>query len=184
MVPGNLLGKQQSGNIAAVGLDMYLQMVEHAVQQLKGQEVEEEYEPTLHLSVSAYIPEDYVDDTHQRLGLYKRLSSSERIGDLALLHGETQDRYGPLPDPVERLYEVMQVKLLAKSLKLESVEIRGKAIVIQFHHQAKLPEKGFSGSSTGVRTVFNLFLHYPFKSILLRRIGPHCMPSSTRYCRA
>ena len=139
---GNLLGKQQSGNIAAVGLDMYLQMVEHAVQQLKGQEVEEEYEPTLHLPVSAYIPEDYVDDTHQRLGLYKRLSSSERIGDLALLHGETQDRYGPLPDPVERLYEVMQVKLLAKSLKLESVEFRGKAIIIQFHHQAKLPERG------------------------------------------
>ena len=48
----------------------------------------------------------------------------------------------PLPDPVERLYEVMQVKLLAKSLKLESVEIRGKAIVIQFHNQAKLPERG------------------------------------------
>ncbi len=139
---GNLLGKQQSGNIAVVGLDLYLHMVEQAVQQLKGQVVEEIAEPTLHLNVSAYIPEDYVEDTHQRLSLYKRLSSSEEISDLALLHGETQDRYGPLPDPVERLYEVMQVKLLAKALKLESVEIQGRSIIIVFHEQAKLPDEG------------------------------------------
>ena len=139
---GNLLGKQQSGNITAVGLDLYLQMVEHAVQQLKGIEVKDECEPTLHLNVSAYIPEDYVEDAHQRLNLYKRLSSSEQIGDLALLHGETQDRYGPLPDPVERLYEVMQVKLLAKALSLESVEARGNSVAIAFHEKAKLPEDG------------------------------------------
>ena len=69
---GNLLGKQQSGSIAAVGLDLYLQMVEQAVQHLKGQDVEEECEPSLHLNVSAYIPEEYVDDTRQRLSLYKR----------------------------------------------------------------------------------------------------------------
>ncbi len=139
---GNLLGKQQSGNIAVIGLDLYLHMVEQAVQQLRGQVVEEIPEPTLYLHVSAFIPEDYVEDTHQRLSLYKRLSGSEQIGDLALLHGETQDRYGPLPPPVERLYEVMQVKLLAKTLKLESVEIQGTLIVIAFHEQAKLPEEG------------------------------------------
>ena len=139
---GNLLGKQQSGNIAVVGLDLYLHMVEQAVQQLKGQTVEEIPEPTLHLHVSAFIPEDYVEDSHQRLSLYKRLSGSEQMSDLALLHGETQDRYGPLPAPVERLYEVMQVKFLAKALKLESVDIQGCAIVITFHKQAKLPEEG------------------------------------------
>ncbi|MGB0911530.1 MAG: transcription-repair coupling factor, partial [Nitrospirales bacterium] len=139
---GNLLGKQQSGNIAVIGLDLYLHMVEQAVQQLRGQVVEEIPEPTLYLHVSAFIPEDYVEDTHQRLSLYKRLSGSEQIGDLALLHGETQDRYGPLPAPVERLYEVMQVKLLAKTLKLESVEIQGNTIIIAFHAQAKLPEEG------------------------------------------
>ena len=139
---GNLLGKQQSGNIAVIGLDLYLHMVEQAVQELKGLVVEEIPEPTLHLHVSAFIPEDYIEDTQQRLSLYKRLSGSEQIGDLALLHGETQDRYGPLPDPVERLYEVMQVKLLAKALKLESVEIQGSSIIIAFHKQAKLPDEG------------------------------------------
>ena len=59
-----------------------------------------------------------------------------------LLHSETQDRYGPLPDPVERLYEVMQVKILAKALKLESIDLQGKTFVIKFHDQAKLPDDG------------------------------------------
>ena len=139
---GNLLGKQQSGNIAAVGLDLYLQMVEQAVQQLKGHEVQEEWEPTLQLDVSAFIPEDYVEDTSQRLGLYKRLSGSERLGDLALLYGETLDRFGTLPDSMERLFEVMQIRVLAKTLMLEYVEVREGLLNLRFHEQAKLPEQG------------------------------------------
>ena len=139
---GNLLGKQQSGNIAAVGLDLYLQMVEQAVQQLKGHEVQEEWEPTLQLDVSAFIPDDYVDDASQRLGLYKRLTGSERLGDLALLYGETLDRFGTLPEPMERLFEVMQIRVLAKVLKLEYVELRQGMVNIRFHDQAKLPDQG------------------------------------------
>ena len=139
---GNLLGKQQSGNIAAVGLDLYLQMVEQAVQQLKGQEVEEEWEPTLQLDVSAFIPEEYVEDPSQRLGLYKRLSGSDRLGDLALLYGETLDRFGSPPAAMERLFEVMQIKVLAKALQLEYVEVRGGLMSLRFHERAKLPEQG------------------------------------------
>lgn len=139
---GNLLGKQQSGNIAAVGLDLYLQMVEQAVQQLKGHEVQEEWEPTLQLDVSAFIPDDYVEDASQRLGLYKRLTASERLGDLALLYGETLDRFGTLPNAMERLFEVMQIRVLAKALKLENVELRHGLVNIRFHDQAKLPDQG------------------------------------------
>lgn len=139
---GNLLGKQQSGNIAAVGLDLYMKMVEEAVQQLKGQEVEEEIDPTLHFNVSAFIPEDYVEDGHQRLSLYKRLSASQQIGDLALLHGETQDRYGPLPEPVERLFEVMHIRVLAKQLRLESVEAQRGRLALTFGHKASISEEG------------------------------------------
>ncbi len=139
---GNLLGKQQSGNIAAVGLDLYLQMVEQAVQQLKGQEVPEEWEPTLQLDVSAFIPESFVEEASQRLGLYKRLSASDRLGDLALLYGETLDRFGPLPQPMERLFEVMQIKVLAKAMKLEYVEVRNGIFSLRFHDKAKLPERG------------------------------------------
>ncbi|MEW6543966.1 MAG: transcription-repair coupling factor [Nitrospirota bacterium] len=143
---GNLLGRQQSGHIAAVGLDFYLQMVEQAVQELKGRVVEVEPDPALHLPVSAFIPEEYVGDAHQRLSLYKRLSSALQVGDLALLHGEIQDRYGPLPDPVERLFEVMQIRLLAKSLRLASVEVKsggtGGTMAVSFAPQAPVPEAG------------------------------------------
>lgn len=127
---GNLLGKQQSGHIAAIGLDLYMQMVEQAVQRLKGQVVEEEPDPTLRLNVSAFIPEEYVADPHQRLSFYKRLSSCTQVGDLALLHGELQDRYGPPPDAVERLFEVMQVRMQAKSLRLSSVELKTDSVVV------------------------------------------------------
>jgi len=142
---GNLLGKQQSGHIAAIGLDLYLKMVEQAVQQIKGTVVEEDPEPTLHLNVSAFIPEDYVGDSHQRLSLYKRLSSCRQVGDLALLHGEIQDRYGALPDPVERLFEVMQVRMLAQTLRLASVEVKPgppAAVALTFDPKAAVPEGG------------------------------------------
>ena len=139
---GNFLGKQQSGHIASVGLDLYLQMVEQAVQHIKGEVVEEEVEPTLHLNVSAYIPEDYVPDAHHRLSLYKRLTSSTQLGDLALLSGEIQDRYGTPPDAVERLLEVMQVRILAKSLRLASVELRGQSALFAFDPKASIPEAG------------------------------------------
>ena len=137
---GNLLGKQQSGHIAAIGLDLYLQMVEQAVQRLKGQLVEEEPDPTLQLNVSAFIPDTYVADSHQRLSLYKRLSSCPQLGDLALLHGEIQDRYGDPPEPVERLFEVMQLRLMAKKLRLSSVVVQPDAVVITFDPKAKIPE--------------------------------------------
>jgi transcription-repair coupling factor (superfamily II helicase) len=134
---GNLLGKQQSGHIAAIGLDLYMQMVEQAVQRLKGQVIEEELDPVLRLNVSAYIPDAYVADPHHRLSFYKRLSSCTQIGDLALLHGELQDRYGLPPEPVERLFEVMQIRLQAKALRLVSVELKTESVV--FTLDAKSP---------------------------------------------
>jgi transcription-repair coupling factor (superfamily II helicase) len=147
---GNFLGKQQSGHIAAIGMDLYLQMVEQAVQQIKGTVVEEEPDPTLHLNVSAFIPEEYVADPHHRLSLYKRLSSSHQIGDLALLNGEIQDRYGALPEPVERLFEVMQLRILAKSLRLTSLEIKESTAVVSFDPKASIPE-------TGIRTLMDRY---------------------------
>ena len=138
---GNLLGKQQSGNIAAVGFDLYMQMVEQAVQQRQGEPVEEETEPTLHVPVSAFIPDDYVEDGHQRLSLYKRLSASQTVGDLALLHGETQDRYGTPPEPVEQLFQVMQIRLLAKKLNVESLDAANGTVTVTFAPNAAIAQE-------------------------------------------
>ena len=137
---GNLLGKQQSGHIAAVGLDLYMQMVEQAVQRLKGRLVEEEPDPTLHLPVSAFIPENFVADSHQRLSLYKRLATCGQVGELALLHGEIQDRYGLPPEPVERLLEVMHLRIQAKRLRLSSIEVHRQSARIVLSPKATVPD--------------------------------------------
>ena len=137
---GNLLGKQQSGHIAAIGLDLYMQMVEQAVQRLKGHVIEEEPDPTLQLPVSAFIPEPYVTDPHHRLSLYKRLTACNQVGELAILHGEIQDRYGPAPEPVERLLEVMQLRTHAKRLRLASLDVHGQSVTIVFQPKATIPE--------------------------------------------
>src|SRR5207237_9402465 len=125
---GNLLGKQQSGHIAAVGFELYMQMLEQAVHELKGEPVPEEFEPNLQLQVSAYIPDDYFSDVAQRLVLYKRQSASTQVGDLAQLYGELVDRYGAPPEPVERLFEVMEVRLLAKALRVAAIQVRPTAV--------------------------------------------------------
>ena len=91
--------------------------------------------------MSAFIPDDYVEDGHQRLSLYKRLSASQKIGDLALLHEETQDRYGPLPDAVERLFEVMQIRLFAKKLRLESLEVNKGTITLTLDPKATIAQE-------------------------------------------
>ena len=138
---GNLLGREQSGHIGAVGFELYMQMLEQAVRELKGQVVVEQTEPTLQLQVSAYIPDDYVDDTSQRLSLYKRLSSSGQTGDLAQLHGELLDRYGPVPEPVERLFEVMEIRLLAKAARALAVQVNPGVIAFSFDPNLLPPQE-------------------------------------------
>jgi len=139
---GNLLGKEQSGHIDAVGFELYMQMLEQAVHELKGEPVVEEPEPTLQLQVSAYIPEEYVGDAAQRLSLYKRLTSSAQTGDLAQLHGELVDRYGAPPEPVERLFEVMEVRLLAKALRATTIQVRPTVVAFSFDERAMPTETG------------------------------------------
>jgi transcription-repair coupling factor (superfamily II helicase) len=138
---GNLLGKQQSGHIAAVGLDLYMQMVEQAVQRLRGHVVEDDPDPTLQLPVSAFIPEHFVADPHQRLSLYKRLTTCAQVGELALLHGEIQDRYGLPPEPVERLLEVMHLRIQAKRLRLAFIEVHHQSVRMALSPKATIPDE-------------------------------------------
>ena len=138
---GNLLGREQSGHIGAVGFELYMQMLGQAVRELKGQVVVQQTEPTLQLQVSAYIPDDYVDDTSQRLSLYRRLSSSGQTGDLAQLHGELLDRYGPVPEPVERLFEVMEIRLLAKAARALAIQVNPGMIAFSFDPNLLPPQE-------------------------------------------
>jgi len=129
---GELLGSAQSGTIAEVGFDMYAQMLEEAVKEMKGEEVVEEAEPEINLKVSQYIPEDYIPDTRQRLGVYKRLASVSSEADLVAIAEELEDRYGEVPPLVENLAGTMRLKLLLKKLHARELIQKGTRLYLSF----------------------------------------------------
>ena len=100
---GNLLGANQSGHIAAVGYDLYVQMVSEAVAELKGEEVREPAEVKLDIPVDANLPPDYVTGEEQRLEAYRRLAAVTTQAEVDDIRAEWLDRYGPLPPPAEAL---------------------------------------------------------------------------------
>jgi transcription-repair coupling factor (superfamily II helicase) len=119
---GNLLGPDQSGTIAAVGFDLYAEMLEEAVAELRGEPPREDIEPDVTLSVPAFIPDTYVPDVHQRLVLYKRFSQLKTDDELGDLRAEMVDRYGELPDEVDHLSEQTLLKLELMELKLRALK--------------------------------------------------------------
>jgi transcription-repair coupling factor (superfamily II helicase) len=125
---GNLLGKQQSGHIAAVGIDLYTQMMEEAMAELRGEEISHEPDSLINLRASAFIPEDYISDVSLRLAAYKEISSAADEAQLRDLIDELRDRYGELPEPAANLFEIMSVKLIAKKAMVARIDA-GKDVV-------------------------------------------------------
>jgi len=107
---GNLLGTGQSGHIAAVGYDLYCQMVTEAVSELKGEEVEEVSELAIELPVKAFLPDSYMEAEDQRLEAYRRLAAVKTEVEVDDIRAEWLDRYGPLPDPASSLLDVAMVR--------------------------------------------------------------------------
>jgi transcription-repair coupling factor (superfamily II helicase) len=129
---GNLLGKQQSGHITAVGLELYTHMLEQAVRELRGEPAETEVEPEIQLGIPAFIPETYVPDVSQRLVLYKRLASIRGIPDLEAVAAELADRYGPVPPLVDTLMRLMELRRWLKDLRVQRARRRGDTVVLEF----------------------------------------------------
>jgi transcription-repair coupling factor (superfamily II helicase) len=107
---GNLLGTGQSGHIAAVGYDLYCQMVTEAVAELKGEEVREPAEIKVELPVDAHLPKDYVTKEEPRLEAYRRLAEVTTLDEVLDIRAEWEDRYGPVPPPAEALLEVARMR--------------------------------------------------------------------------
>jgi len=130
---GDLLGARQSGAVADIGFEYYNQLLEEAIAQLKGEALDERCDPEINLAVPAFIPEDYVPDTNQRLVLYKRLVQAESEDDVAETLAEMTDRYGRPPLPVATLGEVMGLRISLKRLKVQKIESDGKRLSLSFH---------------------------------------------------
>jgi transcription-repair coupling factor (superfamily II helicase) len=138
---GNLLGIKQSGHIAALGFDLYCQLLAEAVEELKAKQAgevrkkvvvgEEKELPSISLPLDAHIPEEYVSNLNTRLSLYHRLAKVEHIEEIEDVTREFQDRFGPLPEPVDNLLYIVKIKVLAMRAKVSSISTQGKQIVIK-----------------------------------------------------
>ncbi len=142
---GNLLGKEQSGHIHEIGLDLYMEMLSREVARLKGQPLEEEFEPVVDLSVPAFVPEEYIDDTGVRLGIYRRLSLCRTSEDVENIKKEITDRFGSLPAEVENLITLMEIKTLAKRLRAERLSDTSKGIRLRFRKDTPLSVENILG---------------------------------------
>jgi len=158
---GNLLGAEQSGHIAAVGIETYIKMLEDTVRELKGEVVEEGPSVAIDLPVPMAIPNDYVSDENLRMEVYQKLAGAEE--DERDLLEELTDRFGPPPEAVHKLLEVAALKRVAEELRVQSISGRGKSLTIRLRRDSRIDVErlielvsdrpGASFSPTGVLTL-------------------------------
>jgi transcription-repair coupling factor (superfamily II helicase) len=129
---GNILGTSQSGHVAQVGYEMYLDLLEEAIQEMKGEQLPSRIDPEIHLKIEAFIPEDYVPDTQQRMNLYKRLSKASEAAEIDAVEEEIFDLYGKAPIQVSRLLRVMRVRLGMKQIRILRLDYTGQEMVYTF----------------------------------------------------
>ncbi|HTO71781.1 MAG TPA: transcription-repair coupling factor [Myxococcota bacterium] len=135
---GNLLGAEQSGHVASVGYDLYMEMLEQAISRLRGEESADAIEPEIRLPQPALLPESYVAEVSQRLALYKQLSGARDEAELAALRADLLDRFGPLPGEAQNLLEVIRLKIRCRELGIVSVEVKHGELRFQIAERAKL----------------------------------------------
>jgi transcription-repair coupling factor (superfamily II helicase) len=132
---GNLLGDEQSGHIKEVGYELYQQMLEEAVMSLKAgisAPVADKWSPQITIGTAVLIPEDYVADLPVRLALYRRLAELEDDRDIEAFGAELVDRFGPLPEEVKHLLQVVGIKALCRRANVERIEVGPKGAVLAF----------------------------------------------------
>jgi transcription-repair coupling factor (superfamily II helicase) len=138
---GNLLGDEQSGHIREVGIELYQQMLEDAVAEMRAEKgrirtEDRDWTPNINLGLPVLIPETYVRDLPVRLGLYRRIGALTTDGESEALAAELVDRFGPLPEEVENLLQVVHLKRACRVAGVEKLEAGPKGMVLQFRGNA------------------------------------------------
>ena len=140
---GNILGTAQSGHIASVGYEMYLELLQKAIYELRGRPMEEGIEPEIKLPISAYIPRDYIKEKGGRLVAYKRLSMIKSEEELAEIVDEFRDRYGTLPKSLENLINLIRLKLSLRHFNIKRLDISDGALRFVFDKSGILDSGDF-----------------------------------------
>ncbi|MDK4702340.1 transcription-repair coupling factor [Rhizobium sp. CNPSo 4062] len=134
---GNLLGEEQSGHIKEVGFELYQQMLEEAVAEVKGvDEIQDTgWSPQISVGTPVMIPDDYVPDLHLRMALYRRLGEITELKEIDSFGAEMIDRFGPLPIEVQHLLKIVYIKSLCRIANVEKLDAGPKGVVVQFRNK-------------------------------------------------
>jgi transcription-repair coupling factor (superfamily II helicase) len=166
---GELLGDRQHGSVAAVGFETYARILEEAVAELRGEPIKPEHDPEISVDVPAFLPDDYVPDTGQRLDFYRRLAQARDEDGVRAVLEELTDRYGALPDEAALLGEVMVDKTLVRALGALGYELSSSRIVLSFGADAPLDPakvtKLISGKQSRFKLTPDLRLSYTFDEV-------------------
>jgi transcription-repair coupling factor (superfamily II helicase) len=135
---GNILGGEQSGQIAAVGFEMYTKLLEETIREMKGERIEEEVETSMNLGVDIYIPKNYISEENLRMTFYKKIASASTDDRLEEIRNELRDRFGALPPNVDNLLRFVQVKRFAQHMGVISIVREGARAVVKLTAQAKV----------------------------------------------
>jgi transcription-repair coupling factor (superfamily II helicase) len=135
---GNLLGAEQSGQMAAVGFDLYCQLLQKAVSELKGEEVEEIELPPVELPIDAFIPQGYIPAEAHRILFYKKMAAVKNTGDVQAVQDELEDRFGDPPKPVWNMLAIIRLRLRCHQLGIASISTFRNQIQVTFGQGVRL----------------------------------------------
>jgi transcription-repair coupling factor (superfamily II helicase) len=164
---GNLLGGEQSGHIEAIGFELYTQMLDRAVREMKGEAAAEAAETQLSLGLNIRIPVDYIAEENQRLRMYKRVAGVETESQLNDVGAELRDRYGEPPAPVRNLLDYAELKLLAVRVGATAIERKRDQVSIKFRQNATIDSgklARFVSSQRGAQFAPDGTLKFPMKA--------------------
>ncbi|MDR1317803.1 MAG: transcription-repair coupling factor [Spirochaetales bacterium] len=163
---GNLLGREQSGDILSVGFDMYLRLLDEAVAGLENKETDELPEVYLELEYSGFIPDTYIGEAEEKMEVYKKIAAVGSDEELAGLDVELTDRFGPLPAEVQSLLALAEIRIICKKLWISSVRERKGRLELEFSKVAKIPINRLLALIRDSRGQLRLDPHRPYILIM------------------
>ncbi len=174
---GNILGPEQSGHIAAVGYELYCQLLEQSVHKLRGEAPPPQIDVHVELGLDAYIPRSYITSSRQRMEVYRRLATSRTMEELAQLPRDLADAFGPVPDEVDALLTVAEIRVLAGMLGIEMIVLVPPDVVFSIRTPG-LADVALAGLAGSVRLADQqtahwrpppAYLEYPTVLVVLRK---------------
>ena len=127
---GDVLGTEQSGQMEAIGFDLYAEMLEEAIREIKGQEIPKVEDAQIDLTLTAFIPADYIADLDQKMSAYRSVASANTPEELQQIQADWCDRYGPIPLPAQQLIRVVELKQIAKKIGFSRIKPENKQNIV------------------------------------------------------